>query len=46
VVDDEQRLTRLSRYADETRQARSAFNTGAAFAAEWSKMLALETKGS
>ena len=45
VVDDDRRLTELGRYADETRQARSTASTAAAFAAEWSKMLALETRG-
>ena len=42
VVDDETRLSELGRHADDTRLARSTANTAAAFAAEWSKMLALE----
>lgn len=42
VVDDEQRLTELGRYADETRRLRSTSSTAAAFAAEWSRMLGLE----
>jgi glycosyltransferase involved in cell wall biosynthesis len=46
VVDDEQRLTELGRYADKTRQARSTSSTAEAFAAQWSTLLALETKGS
>ncbi|MDP9167331.1 MAG: glycosyltransferase [Actinomycetota bacterium] len=45
VVDDDRRLTELGRSADNARQARSTSNTAAAFAAEWSEMLALETRG-